>query len=61
MDQPYLKCCKCDTVFHFKLEQSLLQKTLLFFLPVKVFFCAKCATSRYRLLTDAEEEKYVRV
>jgi hypothetical protein len=36
----------------------LLIKFILFFLPVKTFYCAKCMGSRYKIMTNAELSKY---
>ncbi|WP_428329888.1 hypothetical protein [Mucilaginibacter sp.] len=61
MDKPYLRCKKCGAIFHFPIKSGWFFGGVLSFLPIKIYFCAKCNKSRYLWLTDDEAEKYDRV
>jgi uncharacterized protein YlaI len=41
------KCWVCDQVLDTRVKRNFLLRTLLFWLPVKVYFCTKCASKRY--------------
>jgi len=43
-------CSKCGSPFHFKMRRSWFTKNILFFLPIKKYFCAKCKKSSYILV-----------
>lgn len=43
-------CRKCGSSFHFQLHRNWFVKTFLFFLPLRVYFCAKCQKTRYVLI-----------
>jgi len=40
-------CSKCGTPFHFKMRRNWFIKRVLFFLPIKKYFCARCKKSSY--------------
>jgi len=61
MKKQYLVCGKCRAIYHFAIPQSWFMRKVLFFLPVKIYFCAKCNRRRYVWITDAEEAKYEKV
>ncbi len=58
MSKPLLKCHKCGTVFHFQVPRGFVLRNVLFFLPIKIYFCAKCMEKRYLLITNREVDKY---
>lgn len=41
------KCRICDEILDIRVKRNILIKTLLFWLPIKVYFCARCANKRY--------------
>jgi hypothetical protein len=41
------KCRVCKQILDTRLKRNFLLKTLFFWLPVRVYFCTKCATKRY--------------
>jgi uncharacterized protein YlaI len=41
------KCHVCDQILDTPAKRNILVKTLLFWLPIKAYFCTKCATKRY--------------
>jgi hypothetical protein len=47
--RPVLRCSKCDQILRTRVKRNFLIKTLLFWLPLKVFFCSKCLKRRYTL------------
>jgi hypothetical protein len=49
-------CAKCGSSFHFQLHRNWLVKTFLFFLPLRVYFCAKCQRSRYVIVKKKKTE-----
>ncbi|MDR3695244.1 hypothetical protein [Mucilaginibacter sp.] len=57
-DKPYLRCYKCATVYHYRIRRNWFLKNVLFFLPVKIYFCGHCVKKRYILLTDRGETRY---
>jgi len=56
--KPSLVCHKCHSLYQYRVERNWVLRNVLFFLPIKVFFCARCLKNRYILLTDEEELKY---
>jgi len=56
--KPSLKCYKCSTVYHYRIRRNWFLKYVLFFLPIKIYFCGHCVKSRYILLSDKKETKY---
>jgi hypothetical protein len=56
-----LICRKCGTPYHFKKPRNWFGRNVLFFLPLKRFFCAKCLENRYRFITDKQLEDYHKV
>jgi hypothetical protein len=61
MEKPFLRCGKCGAVFHFSIKKNWLLRNVLFFLPIKLYFCAKCLKTRYLWVTDKQAHKYHRV
>jgi len=61
MGKPLLRCHKCRAVFHYTIKRNWFGCNLLFFLPIKVYFCAKCAKTRYLWLTNKNAAKFHRV
>ncbi|BAU52786.1 hypothetical protein [Mucilaginibacter gotjawali] len=57
-DKPYLRCPKCTAAFHYRIRRNWFLKYVLFFLPVKIYFCAHCVKKRYVLLSDRGETRY---
>jgi len=47
-------CRKCGTQFHYQVPRGFVLKNLLGFIPVRVFFCPKCVTNRYVLVSKAK-------
>lgn len=47
MSNPYPRCWKCNTQYHYQIPRPWVVKNLLFFLPVRKYFCPHCVTSRY--------------
>jgi hypothetical protein len=58
MSKPFLYCPKCNRPFHYRLQTPFLLRTLFFYIPIQSFFCAKCVTSRYQIMTKQEAMKY---
>jgi hypothetical protein len=58
MNKPSLRCHKCSTVFHYRIRRGWFLKYVLFFLPIKIYFCGHCVKNRYILLSDKNETKY---
>jgi hypothetical protein len=56
--RPHLRCYKCSTVYHYRIKRNWFLKHVLFFLPIKIYFCGHCVKNRYILLTDKGETKY---
>lgn len=57
-EKPLLKCSKCSTAYHYKAPLNWFFRNLLFFVPIKAYFCARCVKIRYRLISKKEEKKY---
>ncbi len=60
-EKPLLKCSKCKTVYHYKVPLNWFFKNILFFIPIKTYFCAHCLKVRYRFMTSKKERKYASV
>ena len=56
-----LTCYKCLAPYHFTKPRNWMGRNLLFFLPVRRFFCAKCLKDRYRVISDEKLQEYKRV
>jgi hypothetical protein len=56
--KPHLRCYKCATIYHYRIRRNWLLKYVLFFLPIKIYFCGHCAKNRYILLTNKGEARY---
>ncbi len=61
MSKPLLKCHKCGTVFHFQIPRGFVLRQILFFLPIKIYFCARCKKQRFLWITDQQANKYQKV
>ena len=61
MQKEVLRCRKCSAPYHYEKKRNWLGRTLLSFLPVRRYFCAKCLKDRYRLITDEQLKAYKRV
>jgi len=61
MEKPILRCKKCLTEFHFQKNRNWFGRTFLSFLPVRVYFCAKCLKNRYLFITKKQAAKYKRI
>ncbi len=57
-EKPLLKCRKCGTGYHYKVPVNGFLKAVLFFLPIKSYFCARCLKTRYHIISTKEEKKY---
>ena len=57
-NKPHLRCYKCSTVYHYRIKRGWFLKYVLFFLPIKIYFCGRCVKNRYLLLTDKGEARY---
>ncbi|HEY2583626.1 MAG TPA: hypothetical protein VGI43_17580, partial [Mucilaginibacter sp.] len=42
MVKPVLRCYICSTAYHYKVKRSWFVRNVLFFLPIKVYFCGRC-------------------
>lgn len=49
-------CRKCGSSYHFQLHRNWFVKKLLFFLPLRVYFCAKCQKIRHVLVKKKSED-----
>jgi len=58
LSKPSLRCYKCSTVFHYRIRRGWFLKYVLFFLPIKIYFCGHCVKNRYILLSNRNETKY---
>jgi hypothetical protein len=58
VSKPYLRCHKCHTPFHYRVYPNWIFRNVLFFMPIKVYFCARCLKNRYILITNKEERKF---
>lgn len=54
----HLHCPKCARRYHYRIPTPGLLRAVLFFLPIQSFFCAKCLTTRYELITERELTEY---
>ncbi len=59
--KPELRCRTCNTIYHYRKTPNSWVRSILFFLPVKSFFCARCLKTRYLLISDKEYKKYTEV
>jgi hypothetical protein len=57
-DKPWLRCRKCSSVYHYKVPVNWFLSGVLFFLPIKAFFCARCLTVRHHIMTSKTLRKY---
>lgn len=48
-------CRKCGSSYHFQLHRNWFVKKVLFFLPLRIYFCAKCQKTRYVLVKKKSE------
>jgi uncharacterized protein YlaI len=44
------KCWKCHQTLHSRVRRHALIKAFLFWLPIRAYFCPKCAKRRYVLV-----------
>jgi len=56
--KPYLRCYKCAAAYHYRVRRNWFLKYVLFFLPIKIYFCGHCVKKRYVLLTNRGETMY---
>ncbi len=61
MPKEFLRCHKCSAPFHYEKTRNWFGRNLLFFLPVRVFFCAKCLKNPYVLISDKKLKTYHKV
>jgi len=57
-EKPLLGCKKYSSVYHFKVGVNWFLRIVLFFVPLKAFFCARCSTVRYHIMTSETLRKY---
>jgi len=57
-ERPLLKCSKCSSVYHYKVPLNWFLSNVLFFVPIKAFFCARCLKVSYHVMTSKQERKY---
>ncbi len=41
------KCRKCNADFHYQIPRGTILKKLLWFLPIRIYWCPKCMKNRY--------------
>lgn len=58
LSKPSLRCYRCHSVYHYRIRRGWFLKYVLFFLPIKIYFCGHCVATRYRLLTNKGETRY---
>jgi|GEM_PF-2179026 len=61
MQKKTLKCYKCSAPLHFQKKRNWFGRNLLFYLPIKRYFCARCLKDRYRLITTEKLKQYHKV
>ncbi|RVT99745.1 hypothetical protein EOD41_14975 [Mucilaginibacter limnophilus] len=59
--KPQLRCRKCNNLFHYRKKTTGIMKAIFLFFPIKAFFCAKCLTTGYRILSDKRYQKYEQI
>lgn len=52
-------CWRCHQALDTRISRSLILKILLFWLPMKVYFCQKCLTKRYILSFKSSADSLV--
>jgi hypothetical protein len=58
MGKPVLRCNKCSAIYHYQVKRDWIFRYILFFLPVKTYFCAKCAKRRNVWINDKKAAEY---
>ncbi|ASU32330.1 hypothetical protein MuYL_0427 [Mucilaginibacter xinganensis] len=61
MSKKILRCSKCNSPYHFEKQRNWFGRNLLFFLPLRRYFCAKCLKDRYVLITREKLKGYQKV
>ena len=61
MQKKILRCSKCSAPYHFEKPRNWFGRNVLFFIPLKRYFCAKCLKDRYRLITKEQLKSYHKV
>ena len=46
-DNNSTRCRVCEEIMNTRVKRNPLIRTLLFWLPIKVYFCQKCVSKRY--------------
>ncbi len=59
MSNLYPRCWKCNTPYHYQIPRPWLIKNLLFFLPIKKYFCPHCVTARYAWIKSETGKDYL--
>lgn len=52
-----LRCPQCTQVFQSRVRRNWILRNLLFFIPVKIYFCSICDKNVYLILLDKMPEK----
>jgi hypothetical protein len=61
MQKKVLRCFKCSAPYHFEKKRNWMGRNLMFFLPIRRYFCAKCIKDRYLFLTKKKLKAYTKV
>lgn len=61
MQKKTLKCPKCGAPLHFEKKRNWYGRNILFFLPIRRYFCARCLKDRYMFITKEKLKEYHRV
>jgi len=56
--KPALRCYRCSTAYHYKVRRGWFIKNVLFFVPIKIYFCPRCVKNRYVIITTKAEGRY---
>ncbi len=46
------KCRKCQTDFHYQVPRGFFLKTVVGFLPIRIYWCPRCTKNRYVWVKD---------
>ena len=55
------QCPKCASKYEYEVKRNWVLRYLLFFLPIKIFFCLNCMQSNYLLFPKTVREKQEQV
>jgi hypothetical protein len=61
MTKEVLRCPSCSAILHYEKPRNWIGRNILFFIPLRVYFCAKCLKTKHMLITDKKLEAYHKV